>query len=657
MITINKKNLNEGRIGQVFTPDYVAEFMVKNVFQWYERTNKLHENKKGFTNIKVLEPAAGEGVFLKYLIKRSGSLDITAYEIDLSLKEKLIKQFPRVKFKFKNFLFSERDEKYNIIIGNPPYLGQNYNSEYFQNIVKKSPNCAKYFVGNMDLFYFFIHLGIERLTPGGFLSFITTNYWINKSKKTGVKLLKPHITKECFLVQYIDLSNLNVFDSISKHDDCIFTLQKKTKEEIRNNVDKNIEIIKIKKKKSKNISMSNYNKLVFNQLIKSEKSEYFDKYISALTNKELKANENWNLIYPVEIKKVVKKIENYCSKKGIITRLGDIFAIRNGLILIKDDIFILKEGYSLKIEENAFFIKIQDKFIRLNPSEVDRLKKLYKSRVIVPYGFMKDDHEGFLIYFNKNENSSLNDSNLVKQYYKKKYPNLIRYLDQFHDDLKSILINAKENPLNIYFPRRGCFIRLGNKQNELVDLEPYYDKEKKIFFKFVSKRNMFGFSDTSYYATSDTYFLWPKIPINEIDYYFLLAYLNSKIIKFIFKAKNLTVKRSKTKLEQKIPIPNIELFSSYNDLTRIEFIRKLSRFLTLINKDNNYQMLNELISEILEIKNLINLDNKNLEKILKKTLKSKEIDQVQEIIDDILINLFNLKEEELDYLMQKYYTS
>ena len=90
------------------------------------------------------------------------------------------------------------------------------------------------------------------------------------------------------------------------------------------------------------------------------------------------------------------------------------------------------------------------------------------------------------------------------------------------------------------------------------------ENDKKIFLKYISNENIFGFSDSSYFATSDTYFLWPKNSETklELDYTFLLAYLNSKLVYFLFKAKNISIKRSKTKLEYGLPVPNINNFNS-----------------------------------------------------------------------------------------------
>jgi adenine-specific DNA-methyltransferase len=198
MVLKSNINLKNNSIGQIFTPEYIAEFMVKNIIKLIKDNNLFKNQQQSLSELRILEPSAGRGVFLKFLIENKLS-NITAYEMDINLKHRLMKSYPTVKFEFENFLGSDLNDSYDMIIGNPPYLGQNYNAEIFQNYVKKYPICAKYFVGNMDLFYFFIHLGILKLNPGGLLSFITTNYWITKSDKTGIKLLKPHILDDCYV--------------------------------------------------------------------------------------------------------------------------------------------------------------------------------------------------------------------------------------------------------------------------------------------------------------------------------------------------------------------------------------------------------------------------------------------------------------------------
>jgi len=606
--------------------------MVKNIKQHYLSTH----DEISINNIKILEPSAGKGIFLNYLLGE-GFTDITAYELDQKLKAPLLKSYPNVKFNFENFLGSDTNEKFDIIIGNPPYLGQNYNAQIFQELVKNYSICKKYFVGNMDLFYFFIHLGIDKLKPGGLLSFITTNYWLTKSKKTGIKYLKPHIINDCFMIQYIDLSKISVFKDAKGQHNCIFVLQKKDEEEKQKEIDKKIDVIQVK------LGNNQFNEKqpekIFTDIINKENSPHLLKYQSAMTNKDLSKNSGWILKYPLDVKNLVEKIETQCRFNGNTSYLADFFVIRNGLILIKDDFFILKENENLKIDELGTFIKIDEAFVKLSDGEKQKLKKIYKSKVIQPFNYDKSVFSGYLIFLDKNEFKNQNLT-IRNELIEKKYPNLTAYLNQYKGELESILRNAKENIKDIYFPRRGSLITQYDIEHKrkLINLEPYYDKEPKIFFSYISNSNTFGYTKDSYYATSDTYFLWLREGKNDIDHLFLLAYLNSKIVKFLFRAKNIMIKRSKTKLEEEIPIPNLLLFQSEFQLEIIDLIRYFTSNLT---------------------QNIVSIDETKLDKLRK--ISPNTYSQIRNektprrIIDILFFILFHLVEEEIDLLLEKYY--
>lgn len=649
MVLKNFNSKNDNRIGQIFTPNYVAKFMVNNILDFIEFSGKKPQT------LSVLEPSAGEGIFLKFLLKNN-LLDITAYEMDINLKENLLKSYPNVQFRFENFLGSDPNKKFDLIIGNPPYLGQNYNAEVFQEYVREFPFCATYFVGNMDLFYFFIHLGIEKLNPGGFLSFITTNYWITKSKKTGIKLLKPHVLEKCFLHQYIDLTHLRLFEGAKGQHNCIVVLQKKTEQEKIQKINKNIEIIHLLGTNHSNLKNVLFNEEVFKSIALKENLSYINRYTSALTNSDLKKDESWNLIYPKAVQTIVNKIEKFCKIEGKTTLLKDYFVIRNGLILIKDSIFILSEEKQLKIKNNDFFVHVDGEFLKLTELEKTRLKKIYKSKSIKPYGYDQNDFVGYVIYFSKYEfkpQTSLKRIDLLR----KKYPNLAKYLQQYEEELREILINAKENPDDFYFPRRGSFIRqfeAEDKEN-LIDLEPLYDKAEKIFFKFISKENIFGYSNISYYATSDTYFLWPKVVDKKIDYLFILAYLNSKLIYFLFKAKNISVKRSKTKLEQGLPIPNIKNFEIKEKKSIMELIKTLTHYLIKKYDEKFNKNIENLIEKILTSDYYISTKNEVLKEKFMCFLMKNDSKSIQKAIDQLIFQLFDLDEDVINKLLKKYY--
>jgi hypothetical protein len=83
--------------------------------------------------------------------------------------------------------------------------------------------------------------------------------------------------------------------------------------------------------------------------------------------------------------------------------------------------------------------------------------------------------------------------------------------------------------------------------------------------------------------------------------------------------KNLSLKRSKTKLEQGLPIPNIKNIESYEK--------------------------KEIIDSIITLSN----------KLIKAKDNDENIVKLQNTIDRLFFNLFDLKEEVINNLLKEYY--
>ena len=101
MVLKSNINIKNNSIGQIFTPEYIAEFMVKNIAKLIKDNNLFKNKQQSLSNLRILDPSAGRGVFLKFLIESKFS-DITAYEMDINLKHRLMKSYPTVKFEFEN---------------------------------------------------------------------------------------------------------------------------------------------------------------------------------------------------------------------------------------------------------------------------------------------------------------------------------------------------------------------------------------------------------------------------------------------------------------------------------------------------------------------------------------------------------------------------
>ena len=116
---------------------------------------------------------------------------------------------------------------FDIVIGNPPYLGEQGNKEKFREVAN-SPLGRKFYQGKIDFFYFFFHVSLDYLKPSGVLAFITTNYFITA---TAASLLREDIKSRASILSMLNLGMLKVFDSAKGQHNMISILRKGTCDE------------------------------------------------------------------------------------------------------------------------------------------------------------------------------------------------------------------------------------------------------------------------------------------------------------------------------------------------------------------------------------------------------------------------------------------
>ena len=120
----NHRTEKEKILGQFFTKEYIIERLLNILFEY-------HPFQK---DIKILEPSFGTGNFIKVL-NRNGFKNIEGCEIDSALTNE-----PR------NFFDYSTENKYDLIIGNPPFTKYNIKQSYYylSNYKKTSYNSEEY---------------------------------------------------------------------------------------------------------------------------------------------------------------------------------------------------------------------------------------------------------------------------------------------------------------------------------------------------------------------------------------------------------------------------------------------------------------------------------------------------------------------------------
>ena len=100
---------------------------------------------------------------------------------------------------------------FDVVIGNPPYRRELDYKELMDEIAQ-APIGKKYRSPRMDLWYYFVHRGLELTKPSGLLSYIVNAYWVSG---TGAEKLISTLRDSAHIEEIFFLGKLKVFQNVS----------------------------------------------------------------------------------------------------------------------------------------------------------------------------------------------------------------------------------------------------------------------------------------------------------------------------------------------------------------------------------------------------------------------------------------------------------
>lgn len=372
-------------------------------------------------------------------------------------------------------------DKFDIVIANPPYVGESGHKELFGPL-KTTPLGKKFYLGKMDLFYFFFHLGLDSLTENGILSFISTNYYPTAD---GALKLRKDFFERANVIELINFNDYKIFESaLGQHN--LITL-------IQNSATPNIE------QRTKQTFVKKHGGPNANEL-----SEFLQRTNKDATYAEVdRARLFDGKKFYIRFASGSSGVDAILDKVASSGRdLSDLCLINQGVVpgamtftdtLARkfpeinahrgDPIFIFPKGQLSKITgESAAGIAVP----------------LYKNSDIHKYiTESRTDHE--LLYANTSENLPTK---------------LMTYLEKF----KPILQARRE-----FRDGRRPWYHLHWART------PQIFHDEKIVVPYRSNSNTFGYNDIPFYGTTDMYFI-TKRSGNKVNLKALLGILNSKLI-------------------------------------------------------------------------------------------------------------------------------
>ncbi len=183
----------KNRYGQYFTRQAIASYMVSLI-----RHSK---------DCRVLEPSCGKGVFLQSL-NDEGYNNVKGYEVDVSLNSHLYESV----VEYKSFLSVPTSEKYEVVIGNPPYIRWKNLEKELKNELQECLLWQRYFNSLCDYLYIFILKSIEHLVDGGELIFICSDYWFTTSN---AQSLRNYMCQNGSITDIWHFKEASLFDGVT----------------------------------------------------------------------------------------------------------------------------------------------------------------------------------------------------------------------------------------------------------------------------------------------------------------------------------------------------------------------------------------------------------------------------------------------------------
>ncbi len=219
-------------LGQVYTPNWIVN----------EILDLINYKDKGVLQKYILEPACGDGAFLKEIVKRYiqiakeyktdnnqiiAGLETYIYGIELDAQEfdkcidnlNKIVQDNNIAEEIQWNIFNENTlnfykkhiGEFDFIVGNPPYIRIHNLDLETRKLLKKEFQFSQ---GTIDIYLSFFEMGFKMLNNNGLLGYITPNSYLHNSSYGN---FRAYLKQQKTLKTLIDFKANKIFNGYSTY--------------------------------------------------------------------------------------------------------------------------------------------------------------------------------------------------------------------------------------------------------------------------------------------------------------------------------------------------------------------------------------------------------------------------------------------------------
>lgn len=288
------------KIGSFYTPKSIADFLVNYL------SDKLQDKK----NISVLEPSAGDGIFVKTIynhetlsekVKKVVAVEQSKRELNKITKEIKQKSFSAIHSDFLKFQNGNK-QKFSLVVGNPPYIKKNLLKENQIEYCKTIHQNAKLAdTKPKNIWTAFLVRCVEFTSEDGILAFVLPSELLQVKFAAELREL---ILKQFERVEIFTFNEL-LFKDCKGQDTLLLIGERKSNDKgvFYCNIDKLTDLEK--------------RKFTLAQNIKIKESKWTHHH---LETEEIELLE--------KLKEQLQTVNDYCSSKaGIVTAANDYFIV------------------------------------------------------------------------------------------------------------------------------------------------------------------------------------------------------------------------------------------------------------------------------------------------------------------------------------------